>query len=99
LSVLHSLFVRLNESLLSPTVEHTRLGVWTLDGDPNHVHLLKYALKEPNFTDTTVLLCVSMAQPWNIMDQLSEWARLLQDHIDDLSLSADRMKTLQAQSK
>merc|ERR1712012_240336 len=75
--------------------DHTRLGHWILDGDPEHSNLLRFALTEDNFTDTTVLLCVAMTTPWNIMDQLKNWARILQDHIDKLSLSAETTKKLQ----
>merc|ERR1712241_341863 len=75
--------------------DHTRLGHWILDGDPSHSHLLRFALTEENFTDTSVLLCVAMTTPWNIMDQLRNWATILQDHIDKLSLSAEKTKKLQ----
>lgn len=75
--------------------DHTRLGVWTLDGDPSHVNLLRFSLTEDNFTDTTVVFTVSMTTPWNIMDQLQTWASMLQDHIDKLALSAERTKGLQ----
>lgn len=96
-----------------------------MDGDPAHSHLLRFALTEDNFTDTTgnenflkfienvtiltfliqniiyfsVLLCVAMTTPWNIMDQLKNWARILQDHIDKLTLSAETTKKLQNESK
>ena len=79
--------------------DHTRLGHWILDGDPEHSNLLRFALTEENFTDTTVLLCVAMTTPWNIMDQLRNWATILQDHIDKLSLSAEKTKKLQNESK
>jgi len=75
--------------------DHTRLGHWILDGDTEHSNLLRFALTEENFTDTTVLLCVAMTTPWNIMDQLRNWATILQDHIDKLSLSAEKTKKLQ----
>eukprot|EP00096_Caligus_rogercresseyi_P005596 TRINITY_DN2151_c0_g1_i6.p1 TRINITY_DN2151_c0_g1~~TRINITY_DN2151_c0_g1_i6.p1 ORF type:complete len:489 (-),score=103.30 TRINITY_DN2151_c0_g1_i6:861-2327(-) len=78
--------------------DHTRLGHWILDGDPQHSHLLRFALKESNFTDTTVCLCVAMTTPWNIIDQLHNWASILQDHIDKLELSAERTKTLQSEN-
>ena len=79
--------------------DHTRLGHWILDGDVEHSNLLRFALTEDNFTDTTVLLCVAMTTPWNIMDQLKSWARILQDHIDKLTLSAEKTKKLQNESK
>ena len=74
--------------------DHTRLGHWILDGDPKHSNLLRFALTEENFTDTTVLLCVAMTTPWNIMDQLRNWATILQDHIDKLTLTAEKNKKL-----
>ena len=40
-----------------------------------------------------------MTTPWNIMDQLKNWARILQDHIDKLTLSAETTKKLQNESK
>lgn len=79
--------------------EHTRLGHWILDGDPAHSNLLRFALTEDNFTDSTILLCVAMTTPWNIMDQLRNWATILQDHIDKLALSAEKTKKLQNESK
>ena len=79
--------------------DHTRLGHWILDGDLAHSHLLRFALKESNFTDTTVLLCVAMTTPWNVMDQLQNWATLLHDHIDKLTLSAEETKRLQNESE
>lgn len=74
--------------------DHTRLGVWVLDGDQHHGNLLRFALTEANFADNTVLICVSMTTPWNIMDQLHSWATLLQDHIDKLGLNAEKTNEL-----
>lgn len=79
--------------------DQTRLGHWILDGDMAHSHLLRFALKESNFTDTTLLLCVAMTTPWNIMDQLQTWATLLHDHIDRLALTAEQTKQLQNESE
>jgi dynein light intermediate chain 1 len=79
--------------------DHTRLGHWILDGDSAHSHLLRFALTESNFTETTILLCVAMTTPWNIMDQLQNWASIIQDHIDKLTLSAEKTKQLQNESE
>lgn len=78
--------------------DHTRLGHWILDGDPAHSNLLRFSLTEDNFTDSTILLCVAMTTPWNIMDQLRNWATILQDHIDKLNLSAEKTKKLQSEN-
>ena len=42
--------------------------------------------------DTTVLINVAMTTPWNMMDQLQNWASLLQDHIDKLRLTAEQVR-------
>jgi len=75
--------------------DHTRLSHWILDGDPAHANLLNFALTENNYEDTTVVIAVSMTTPWNIMDQLQNWASLLQDHIDKLKLTAEQVKRYQ----
>ncbi|RXG72386.1 Cytoplasmic dynein 1 light intermediate chain 2 [Armadillidium vulgare] len=77
--------------------EKTRLGVWILDGDPNHSELLEFAVNEKNLEHTLVLLTVSMTTPWAIMDQLHTWASTLQDHIDKLKIDPD--KYLEQQKK
>ncbi|XP_029634296.1 cytoplasmic dynein 1 light intermediate chain 2 isoform X1 [Octopus sinensis] len=69
--------------------DQTRLGAWILDGDTQHINLLKYALTEENFAHTLVLLVVSMAQPWNIMDSLQKWITILRQHIEKLKIPKD----------
>ena len=66
--------------------EQGRLGIWALDGDPNHTGLLRYALTEQNFEHTLVMLVASMAQPWSILDSLEKWVSVLQQHVDRLKL-------------
>ena len=58
--------------------EHTLLSLAVLDGDSAHANLLKYALSESNYQDTTVMICTSMSTPWSIMDQLNKWIGVLQ---------------------
>ncbi|GBP32113.1 Cytoplasmic dynein 1 light intermediate chain 2 [Eumeta japonica] len=70
--------------------DHTRLSVWVLDGDPGHTNLLRFALNEETFPHTLVILTVSMATPWDIMDQLQSWAAVLGDHIDKLDLTTEQ---------
>jgi len=78
--------------------DHTRLSHWILDGDAAHANLLNFALTEKNYEDTTVLINVAMTTPWNIMDQLQNWASLLQDHIDKLTLTSEQVKQYQSAS-
>ena len=70
--------------------EHTLLSLAVLDGDPAHANLLRFALSADNYADTTVMICASLATPWAVMEQLEQWIRVLQDHIDSLSLTADQ---------
>ncbi|XP_059156070.1 cytoplasmic dynein 1 light intermediate chain 2-like isoform X2 [Physella acuta] len=70
--------------------EQARLNVWVLDGDPNHTGLLKYALKEDTFSDTLVMLVVSMAQPWSLLETLNKWADVLRNHVDKLRIPGEK---------
>ena len=74
--------------------EHTLLNLAVLDGDVAHANLLKFALSDSVYSDTTVMICTSMATPWSIMDQLHKWIGILQDHIDSLAQTADRVREL-----
>ena len=76
----------MNKIKLISVSEQGRLGIWALDGDPNHTGLLKYALTEQNFEHTLVMLVASMAQPWSILDSLENWVTVLRQHIDRLKL-------------
>jgi len=78
--------------------DHTRLSHWILDGDSAHANLLNFAITEKNYEETTVLINVAMTTPWNMMDQLQNWASLLQDHIDKLRLTAEQVKQFQGVS-
>jgi len=74
--------------------EHTLLNHFVLDGDVAHANLLQFAPTEANVESTTVLVCTSMAAPWNVMDQLQKWIGVLQDHLDQLDLSGNRIREL-----
>lgn len=74
--------------LIGIFTDHTRLGAWILDGDTTLSYLLKFALSEETYADTTIMFVVSMTTPWNILDQLQTWAAILQDHIDKLKISS-----------
>ena len=69
--------------------EHTRLSVWVLDGDPRHSDLLQFAINTDTVAHTLVVLTISMATPWAIMDQLRTWATILHEHLDSLNLPHD----------
>jgi len=77
--------------------EQTQLGVWVLDGDPVFKNLLKYALNEKNFQDTTVLLVASMASPWNIMDSLERWSNVLETHVKNLRMDPSQLNSYKKQ--
>ena len=66
--------------------DHTRLGVWLLDGDLHHRGLLKFALSEDTFAQTLVVLVASMSAPWDILECLQRWAEVLNTHVDRLRM-------------
>ncbi|KAG8337680.1 Cytoplasmic dynein 1 light intermediate chain 1 [Homalodisca vitripennis] len=74
--------------------DHTRLSVWVLDGEPAHAHLLRYALSTDTFPHTTVVFVVAMTTPWSLLEQLENWASILQDHIDKLNIPSDQLQEL-----
>ncbi|XP_050520838.1 cytoplasmic dynein 1 light intermediate chain 2-like [Daktulosphaira vitifoliae] len=76
------------------TDENAQLNVWTLDGDRSLKYLMKFALNEYNFEDTTIILVASMKQPWKIMESLEYWSARLQDHIDKLNLGMELTQNL-----
>lgn len=67
-------------------LDSTKLGVWSLDGDCTHSGLLKYALTKDNFTDSVLILTVSMSEPWCIVKSLTNWLSVITEHIDRLGV-------------
>ncbi|XP_076321398.1 cytoplasmic dynein 1 light intermediate chain 2-like isoform X2 [Tachypleus tridentatus] len=72
--------------------DHTRLGVWILDGDPWQRNLLKFALNERTFPHTVVLFTVAMTQPWKMMESLQNWADILEEHIRRLKFDPGQLE-------
>lgn len=60
-----------------------------LDGDPGHTNLLRFALNEPNYSHTLVILTVSMNTPWLWMDQCQHWMKILADHVERLAVPSE----------
>lgn len=80
--------------------EQTQCGVWIIDGNYDHkANLMKFALNEENFADTTVVLVASMNKPWNIIDSLESWTKVLEQHIATLQIDGKTMKTYKNLSK
>ena len=80
-------------------VDQTRLGLWILDGDIQHRSLLRYAITKDSFSHTLVILVVSMAQPWSIMESLQRWSDTLSTHVDRLKLSPEDRRDYEQQRK
>ena len=73
-------------------LDQTRLGIWILDGDTHHRNLLRYAIPKHNFSNTLVMLVVSMASPWSIAESLQRWVDVLATHVDRLKLEPDERR-------
>ncbi|XP_075212905.1 dynein light intermediate chain [Lycorma delicatula] len=72
--------------------DHTRLSVYVLDGEPSHAHLLRFALTHSSFPHTLVMFVVAMTTPWSLLEQLENWATVLQDHIDRLKIPPEKLQ-------
>jgi len=79
--------------------EHTKLGFWVLDGDSDvfHRNLLDFALNQDTFQDITVVLTASMTSPWDLLDSLKKWAKVLETHVSSLKMSPEKQKELKFQ--
>ncbi|KFD52951.1 hypothetical protein M514_06261 [Trichuris suis] len=66
--------------------ESLRLGVWVLDGDPFYSPLISLALTPETLKHSVAVICCSMAEPWNIMETLSRWAKVLAEHLTSSSM-------------
>lgn len=72
--------------------DHTRLSVWVLDGEPSLAPLLRFALSPETFPHTLVMFVVAMTTPWSLLEQLENWATVLQDHIDRLRIPVEDLQ-------
>ncbi|XP_035680572.1 cytoplasmic dynein 1 light intermediate chain 1-like isoform X2 [Branchiostoma floridae] len=77
--------------------DHTRCGVWVMDGDSHHRGLLRFALSAENIEHTLVMLAVDMSRPWTILESLQKWADIIHHHIDRLKVPPEKMKELEEQ--
>ncbi|CDW56778.1 dynein intermediate chain [Trichuris trichiura] len=66
--------------------ESLRLGVWVLDGDPFYSPLISLALTPETLKHSVAVICCSMAEPWNIMETLSKWAKVLAEHLSSSAM-------------
>lgn len=80
-------------------IEHTRLSIWIQDGDKHYKDLLKYVVTKDTVKNVTIIICVDMAKPWNIIDSLENWCRILREHIHSLQLSAKELNEMERGSK
>ena len=48
--------------------------------------------------DTTVLLTASMTKPWDILNSLEKWTKVLEEHIKKLSLKPETLQHFKHQS-
>lgn len=79
--------------------ETLQLGIWYLDADPSQSHLLRFALNESNIWHTMLLICVSLADPWSILNELQMWLRIVQQHVARLKLAPGELQALRCSSK
>ncbi|VDN96303.1 unnamed protein product [Rodentolepis nana] len=83
-------------ALLSDVIlDQTKLNAWVLDGDPLFVPFLKFTLDSKNFTDRVVVIVADMDRPWNIMEVLEKWSKVLEDYIQSIDIDVEDMREYQ----
>jgi len=53
-----------------------------LDGDVAHRNLLKFALNPETIAHSLAIITINMAQPWDLVDSLNRWLKVLQEHVE-----------------
>ncbi|KAL3318802.1 hypothetical protein Ciccas_002522 [Cichlidogyrus casuarinus] len=72
--------------------DKTDLGIYIMDGDPTFLSLLKVALTPDTFPDFTVVIALSMAKPWCLLERLKFWLDKLEELIQSLEISPEDME-------
>ncbi|CAH8873279.1 unnamed protein product [Trichobilharzia szidati] len=72
--------------------DQTELKVWLLDSHAVHNQLFKFAVDAESFGDCFAMICVSMAEPWKIMNSLEEWVTVLRKLIDQLKIPEQKLQ-------
>ena len=75
--------------------ENIRLGTWLLNGDSYYGNLLQYVVTKESVKNLTVLMCVDMSKPWNIIENLEHWYQKLHMHLHSLNLSAKELNEME----
>ncbi|KAJ8041986.1 Cytoplasmic dynein 1 light intermediate chain 2 [Holothuria leucospilota] len=75
--------------------DSTRCGVWILGGEDDYQDLLRFALTAESLEHTLILIVVDMSQPWNIIDSLEKYTRVLRRHIDSLRIPPEKMQEIE----
>ncbi|XP_055335205.1 cytoplasmic dynein 1 light intermediate chain 2-like [Paramacrobiotus metropolitanus] len=66
--------------------DSTQLNAWILEEEEYAQNLLPLAFNEKNFDKTVVWLVVSMTKPWNMIQSLDKWMRILSAAIDQMKI-------------
>jgi dynein light intermediate chain 1 len=63
-----------------------RADVWSLEGEVGLAHLLDFGLNERTFgaNNCLVVIILDLSQPWNLVDSLQKWLKVLENHIEVL---------------
>ncbi|PIK43564.1 putative cytoplasmic dynein 1 light intermediate chain 2 isoform X3 [Apostichopus japonicus] len=75
--------------------DSTRCGVWILGGEDDYQDLLRYALTAESLEHAFIIIVVDMSQPWNIIDSLEKYTKVLRRHIDSLRIPPQKLKELE----
>lgn len=86
----------IRDGLLGPT-DSTVLSLWTLDGKPEVVPLLDFALP-PSLDKCVLLLCASLDQPGNVLPELRKWYKLFAEYVGQKYSPEEIVRSKQSRS-
>ena len=61
--------------------------------------MLKFAINNDNIRDALVILAVDLSRPWEVMSCLTDWMKVLKEHIESLKIEKNIMEDLKNNSK
>lgn len=67
-----------------PSEITARIGLWTLEDEEVANELLQLALNRNNVAESIILVTLDMSKPWELVNSLTKWLRLIRNHLTTL---------------
>eukprot|EP00698_Gefionella_okellyi_P017950 TRINITY_DN5330_c0_g1_i1.p1 TRINITY_DN5330_c0_g1~~TRINITY_DN5330_c0_g1_i1.p1 ORF type:complete len:440 (-),score=79.87 TRINITY_DN5330_c0_g1_i1:26-1345(-) len=70
----------------------SRCRLWEFDAESDFSSVLAQALNADNVTESAVLICLDLSQPWSLLDSLKKWFEVMKAHLGSLGLAPGTLK-------